>query len=168
MQQYNEVKDKQLNGLVQHSFNLLCQNHVIAFLAIYQYLLIARYSSMNAVDSDNSLSRRPRNGPSTPVKRGKGRNLKPYPEISVESPYFSPSKERLKGKNSLFASVEWRLQLTTTKTDQTLTDPSPSKSNGPFEAVQTRIPASSGSVSGLYRQLALCKPCLIQGVLFLS
>ena len=43
-----------------------------------------------------------------------------------------------------------------------------SEPDDPFETTQTRIPASPASVSGLYRQLALCKPNLIQGVIFLS
>jgi len=47
-----------------------------------------------------------RTGPSTtPVKRGRGRNLKDRhdnargSDVSIESPYFSPLKERPKGKN---------------------------------------------------------------------
>ena len=120
-------------------------------------------------------------GPTTPVKRGRGRNLKPHSDISVESPYFSPSKERPPGpKGEDFLSVERRLQSTTTKTDQIVTAyakrrfdsrrDNASESDDPFGATQTWIPspASPASVSGLYRQLALCKPYLIQGVLFLS
>lgn len=129
---------------------------------------------MNTV-FDNKTGRHPRNpGPTTPVKRGRGRNLKPHPDISVESPYFSPSKERSPRPEN-FLIVERRLQPTTTKTDQTVTaytdrslDNYASESDDPFEATQTRIPAAPTSVSGLYRQLALCKPYLIQGVLFLS
>ena len=127
---------------------------------------------------DNTCSRNP--GPTTPVKRGRGRNLKSYSDISVESPYFSPSKERRppRHKDESFL-IDERLQSpTTTKTDQTLTAytdcslDSPQnyapESDDAFEATQTRIPASPSSVAGLYRQLALCKPYLIQGVLFLS
>lgn len=110
-------------------------------------------------------------GPTTPVKRGRGRNLKPYSNVSVESPYFSPSKDRPpRPKNYLTDSDERRLRSTTTKTDQTLTAytdrslDSPqnyaSESDDPFEAAKPVSPAR------LYRQLALCKPYLIQGVLF--
>jgi hypothetical protein len=94
---------------------------------------------------DDARFRRPRTpGPATPVKRGRDRH-------SVQSPYFSPSKER---------------PPRTTKTDQTdrSLDNYASESDDPFEATQT----SPTNVSGLYRQLALCKPYLIQGVLFLS
>jgi hypothetical protein len=117
---------------------------------------------MNTVE-DNTCFRRPRTpGPTTPVKRGRGRNLKPQ---SVESPYFSPSKERPPRPND-----ENFLQ---TKTDRTVTASaytdrslnSPHNCAESDEATQTRIPAN---VSGLYRHLALCKPYLIQGVLFLS
>ena len=92
--------------------------------------------------------------PTTPAKRGRGR--KPHSDISVESPYFSPSKERPpRPKGEI---VERRL---TAYTDRSLDSP-----DDPF--TQTQMPASPASVSGLYRQLALCKPCLIQGVLSLS
>ena len=117
-------------------------------------------------------------GPTTPVKRGRGRNLKPRSDISVESPYFSPSKERpSRSKEENLLLVERRLQSSNTRIDQTVTAyadrslDSPQKyaeSDDPFENTQTRIPASPASVAGLYRQLALCKPYLIQGVLFLS
>ena len=130
---------------------------------------------MNTV-SDNTCPRNP--CPTTPVKRRRGRT--PYPDISVKSPYFSPSKERPprpKGENFLIIERQLQSTTSTTKTDQTVTytDHSldfphnyASESDDPFEATQTRIPASPASVSGLYRQLALCKPYLIQGVLFLS
>ena len=43
-----------------------------------------------------------------------------------------------------------------------------SEKNDPFKVMQTTA-ASSSIVSGLYRQLALCKPYLIQGIFsFLS
>jgi hypothetical protein len=102
----------------------------------------------------------PRNsGPTTPVKRGKGRNPRPH---SVESPYFSPSKERPPrptGKGENFLIDERRLQ----STDRSLDSPQnyASESDDPF----TQTPASPSSVARLYRQLALCKPYLIQGVL---
>ena len=121
----------------------------------------------------------PRNrGPTTPVKRGRGRNSKPHSDVSVESPYFSPSKERPpRSKDENFLINERRLRSTTTssttKTDQTDTNRSldspqnyVSESDDLFEARQSRIPVSPSSVAGLYRQLALCKPYLIQGVLF--
>lgn len=115
-------------------------------------------------------TRRPRNpGPTTPVKRRRDRNL----PVSVESPYFSPSKERPSDENFLIVDSERQLQSPTTKTDQTnrtLDFPHnyASESDDPFEATQTRIPASPVGISGLYRQLALCKPCLIQGISFLT
>lgn len=103
--------------------------------------------------------------------------MKPH----IESPYFSPSKERSprpKPEGENFLIVERRLQSTTIKTDQTVTaytdrslDPPhnyASESDDPFETTQTWTSASPTDVSGLYRQLALCKPNLIQGVVFLS
>ena len=102
-------------------------------------------------------------GPTTPVKGGRGRIVKPH-RISVESPYFSPSKERPpRPKDENLLIDERRLQLmTTTKTDRlnSLQNYAPD----PFEATQTQISASP-SVAGLYLQLALCKPNLIQGVI---
>ena len=109
----------------------------------------------------------PRNsGPTTPVKRGRGRNPKPHSDISVESPYFSPSKKRSpRSKGETFLIDERRLQYTDGSLDS---QNYASESDDPFEATQTRIPAFHASVAGLYRQLALCKPYLIQGVIFLS
>ena len=104
-------------------------------------------------DNTSTCFRRPT--PTTPVKRGRGKNSQ-----SVESPYFSPSKERPP-----------RLPQSTTTSITACTDRSldsshnyPSESDDPFEATQS----SPANVSGLYRHLALCKPYLIQGVLFLS
>ena len=114
-QQYNEVKDKQFNRMVEQVEP--CQSHVNAFLcrfweegAFLQSIYLWQGQSMNTVFDNTSTC--PRNlGPTTPVRRGRGRNLKPHWDISVESPYFSPSKERPprpKGEN--FLIVE-RLQL---------------------------------------------------------
>ena len=111
----------------------------------------------------------PRNsGPTTPVERGRGRNPKPHSDISVESPYFSPSKKRPSTKDENFLIDDRRLQHR--DTDPSLDSPQhyASESDDAFEATQTRIPASHASVAGLYRQLALCKPYLIQGLIFLS
>lgn len=59
---------------------------------------------------DNISIRRTRNpGPTTPVKRGRGQNLRNRVSdsgVSVESPYFSPSKELPRPKGKTFLIVE--------------------------------------------------------------